>query len=37
MVEKFYDVPRKSEKSISEKSEQKSDQSVLKCVQEAKK
>ena len=36
MVEKFYDVPRKSEKSISEKSEQKSDQSILKCVQEPK-
>ena len=31
--EKFYDAPRKSEESISEKSEQKSDQSIPKWVQ----
>ena len=31
--EKFYDVPKKSEKSISEKSKQKSDQSIFKWVQ----
>ena len=34
--EKFYDAPEKSEESISEKSEQKSDQSVLKWVQVSK-
>ena len=33
MDEKFYDFPKKSEKSISEKSEQKSDQSIFKWVQ----
>ena len=31
--EKFYDVPKKSKESISEKSEQKSDQSVPKWVE----
>ena len=31
--EKFYDAPKKSEESISEKSEQKSDQSIPKWVQ----
>ena len=31
--EKFHDAPKKSEKSISEKSEQKSDQSIPKWVQ----
>ena len=34
--EKFYDAPRKSKESISEKSEQKSDQSILKWVQVSK-
>ena len=34
--EKFYDVPKKSEESISEKSEQKSDQSIPKWVQVSK-
>ena len=33
LIEQFYDAPRKSEESISEKSEQKSDQSVPKWVQ----
>ena len=36
MVEKFYDAPRKSEESISEKLEQKSDQSIPKWVQVSK-
>ena len=31
--EKFHDAPKKSEESISKKSEQKSDQSILKWVQ----
>ena len=31
--DKFYDAPKKSEESISEKSEQKLDQSILKWVQ----
>ena len=31
--EKFYDAPKKSEESVSEKSEQKSDQSIPKWVQ----
>ena len=30
--EKFYDAPKKSEESISQKSEQKSNQSILKWV-----
>ena len=34
--EKFYDAPKKSEESISEKSEQKSDQSIPKWVQVSK-
>ena len=34
--EKFYDAPKKSEKSTSEKSEQKSDQSFPKWVQVSK-
>ena len=34
--EKFYDAPKKSKESISEKSEQKSDQSILKWVQVSK-
>ena len=34
--EKFYDAPKKSEESISEKSEQKSDQSITKWVQVSK-
>ena len=33
MGEKFYDAPKKSEESISEKSEQKSDQSIPKWVE----
>ena len=33
LIEQFYDAPRKSEESLSEKSEQKSDQSVPKWVQ----
>ena len=36
MGEKFYDAPKKSEESISEKSEQKSDQSIPKWVQVSK-
>ena len=36
MGEKFYDAPRKSEESISEKLEQKSDQSIPKWVQVSK-
>ena len=32
-VDKFYDAPKKSEESILEKSEQKSDQSIPKWVQ----
>ena len=34
--EKFYDAPKKSEKGISEKSDEKSDQSILKWVQVSK-
>ena len=34
--DKFHDVPKKSEESISEKSEQKSDQSIPKWVQVSK-
>ena len=34
--EKFYDAPKKSKESISEKSEQKSDQSIAKWVQVSK-